>query len=177
MRSERQLIQNYLAGQPQAFFKVSAWISAVVRNSIWGVEHEWEDIIQDVHLKLYVNLQHGKFLHHSSLQTYVYRIAKYTCIDYLRRKKYRGDSDVQMNDIRDDEPHFESLVQKERKEALRQIMTRLPALCRQVLKMAFIEQLAYKRIAVRLGIAEGTVKSRVSRCIHKAVSLRRELFE
>lgn len=48
---------------------------------------EAEDISQEVFLKFYKNI--SKYRCESSLKTYLFHIARSTCIDFLRRKKLK----------------------------------------------------------------------------------------
>lgn len=176
-RSDQALIQGYLKGNQREFLIISNWINLVVKNEYWGLKDYWADIIQDVRMKVYINLEQKKFRQSSKLKTYVFRIAKYTCIDYLRRKYRTEEVSIENTEIADDKDQFKSLVRKEQEHLLRQIFIQLTQTCRQILKMAFIQKLSYKKIASLLGIAEGTVKSRVARCIEKAIQLRAEFAE
>ena len=147
-------------------------VLAVVRNDYWSLKDHWEDILQDVRTKLYINLKHQYFRKQSCLKTYVCRVAKYTCIDYLR-KQYRANpvnlDHVQLADPKDP---YESLLLSERQHIIRRIFLGLTEQCRKTLSLVFLEKQHYKSIGETLGIAEGTVKSRVSRCLEKAIELR-----
>ncbi|MBN1415672.1 MAG: hypothetical protein JW973_11275, partial [Bacteroidales bacterium] len=48
--------------------------------------------------------------------------------------------------------------------------------CREILRLVFGEKLSYRMISKLLNIAEGTVKSRVSRCISKAIELKEKYW-
>ncbi len=176
-KNDKILIRGYLNGSQKEFFEISSWISTVVKNDYWGLKDHWADIVQDVRMKLYINLKQKSFRHSSSLKTYVYRVAKYTCIDYLR-KKYRTENvDIDTVEIEDQSNNFTSFVQKEQREILRTIFTKLSERCRKTLKLVFLEKLSYKKIASQLKIAEGTVKSRVSRCIEDAIKWRKKIAD
>jgi len=177
LNTDKKLIKGYLNGNQREFFEISGWINTVVKNEYWGLNNDWADIIQDIRIKLYINLKQKKFHYSSSLKTYVCRIAKYTCIDYLR-KKYRSEEiNAESIDVEDKKNNFLSLVQKEQTQILRQILLELTERCRKTLQLVFIEKLSYKKICSELNIAEGTVKSRVSRCIEKAIELRKKNWE
>jgi len=169
LKNDKKLIQGYLNGNQKEFFEISGWINTVIRNDYWGLKDQWADIVQDVRMKLYINLKQESFHHSSSLKTYVYRVAKYTCIDYLRKKYRRESVNIATVEIEDQTNSFLSFVQKEQREILRSIFFKLSERCRSTLKLVFLEKLSYKKIATQLKIAEGTVKSRVSRCIEQAI--------
>ena len=171
---DKILIDGYLNGSQKEFFEISSWIITVVKNDYWGLKDNWADIVQDVRMKLYINFKQQTFRQSSSLKTYVSRVAKYTCIDYLR-KKYRHESvNVDALELEDSNDHFATMDQTEQKEILRQIIQKISERCRTTLRMVFVEKLNYKKIASILNIAEGTVKSRVSRCIEEAIRLRKK---
>jgi len=174
---DKKLIEGYLKGQQREFFEITSWISTVVKNEYWGLKEYWDDIIQDVRMKLYINLKGEKFRYTSSLKTYVYRIAKYTCIDYLRRKYRAEEVSTDFIELEEEKDAFAALLQKEQQQIVRQIFFELSETCRKILQMVFVEKLSYKEISSRLNIAEGTVKSRVSRCIEKAIQLRKKFLE
>lgn len=176
-KNDKMLIQGYLNGNQQEFFEISSWITTVVKNDYWGLKEDWSDIFQDVRMKLYINFKHESFHYSSSLKTYVYRVTKYTCIDYLRKKYRKDEINIETVEIVEESDNFSSLVQKEQKEILRNIFQKLSERCRTTLRMVFIEKLSYKKIASLLHIAEGTVKSRVFRCIEEAVLWRKKLAD
>ena len=60
-------------------------------------------------------------------------------------------------------PEEELLHAEEHQENLR-ILAAMPAECRELFRMIFIEDLGYQEIARCLGISEGAVKTRVRRC-------------
>jgi RNA polymerase sigma-70 factor (ECF subfamily) len=177
--NSRRLVEGFLQGRPREYFEITNWINEVVKNEYWGLREHWEDIIQDVKLKLYINLKQKRFRHTSSLRTYVSRIAKYTCIDYLRKKYRRQElsTDASDFDIKEEADLFNKLLQKEQEEIFRQVFRQLSEMCQKVLRLAFLEKQPYKAISLKLGIPEGTLKSRISRCIEKAVRLRKKFTE
>lgn len=171
----KQLIGDYLKGNQRAFFQITSWITPIVKSDYWGLREHWDDIIQDVRIKIYLNLKQKKFRYQSNLKTYVCRIAKNTCIDYLRKSYLLERTNIDSNSLDEKNDQLSSLIQKEDQEIIHHIFQKLPEMCRQVLQMVFIDSLPYKKISKLLGVAEGTVKSRVSRCIHKANQLH-EIF-
>jgi len=53
-------------------------------------------------------------------------------------------------------------------------LARLPASCRELFELIFVEHLPYDEIAEKLGVAEGTVKSRTWRCREQLANLLKE---
>jgi RNA polymerase sigma factor (sigma-70 family) len=175
--NQNKLIEGYIKGDAREFFIITGWIEKVVSNFSWGLKDYSEDIIQDVRLKLYVNLKENRFQKASMLKTYVYRITKYTCIDFLR-KSYKKQVTNYIDLIEDieEEDVSDGMIIKEKERIVQTILGELAEMCRETLRLVFFERLSYYEISIILNIAEGTVKSRVSRCIGKAVQLKEKYW-
>jgi RNA polymerase sigma-70 factor (ECF subfamily) len=163
--SKDPLVKEYTEGVPEAYARVGRWIRTVVDNRHWGLTHQREDIIQEVHKRLFANLAGGRFRADSSLKTYASQIAKYTCIEFLRQKIRVNAVDLESVELRDLSPGPEQRLQSsEWIQFATEALASLPEGCRQLFEMAFVQRLSYQDIARKLGIAEGTVKSRTWRC-------------
>lgn len=166
--ADRELVRDYVDGQTEAYHTVSRWIRLVVDSRHWGLSHQREDILQEVHRRLYENLKTERFEGTARLKTYTVQIAKYTCIEFLRRKirasaiETLDEGSIQVR-ARDPAPD-EQLARREREDYAAEALARLPEPCRELFRLIFQEQLSYQVIGKRLGIAEGTVKSRAWRC-------------
>ena len=176
-KEDMKLVDGFLAGRKQEFQIISQWVCQVVKLNSWGLNRYSEDITQDVMLKLYNNLNENKFEFASSLKTYVYRIAKFTCIDYLRKYLSKEQKEVELIEIQSDCDPETDLEEKQEKKILWRIYRLMSSECRELWKMIFWDDLSYLQIAQRLKLQEGTVKSRFSRCKEKAVELRKKLTE
>ncbi|HEX9639531.1 MAG TPA: sigma-70 family RNA polymerase sigma factor [Acidobacteriota bacterium] len=131
-----------------------------------GRVEEAEDLTQEIFLKLYHSLD--KFDRSASLVNWLVRVAKNHCVDYYRRKRREMASVIHDEELltvvqsRGKSPlgQFES---KENSKRLRDAMARLPEHLRLAVLLRDIQDLSYQEIAERLGIPEGTVKSRINR--------------
>ena len=65
---------------------------------------------------------------------------------------------------------------KEKDKVIQRIFDELADICRETLQLVFMERLSYSEISIILNIAEGTVKSRVSRCLEKAKILKEKYW-
>lgn len=175
--NQDKLIEGYIKGEAREFFIITGWIEKVVHNFNWGLKAYSEDIIQDVRLKIYVNLKQNRFQNASLLKTYVYRIAKYTCIDFLRKsyKQQVTTNNDLIGHVEEDDA-FHGMIKKEKEKIVQIILEELAVMCRETLQLVFVERLSYGEISALLNIAEGTVKSRVSRCIGKALQLKEKYW-
>ena len=171
-KGQNEIIQGYIKGNTREFFIITNWIDQVVDNFRWALKDFREDIVQEVRLKVYINLKENKFRKVSQLRTYVCRIAKYTCIDYLRKTYTHSESDLESEDIKDEDNALDRMIHVEKEKLINIILNEIAEMCREVLEMVFREKLSYNEISIIMNVAEGTVKSRVSRCIKKAIELK-----
>lgn len=174
IKDNYEFIQRFINGDKQSILIVKKWIESIVMNHYWGLENEREDITQDVIVKVYLNLRNNNFKYNSSLKTYISRITKYTCIDYFRKRYKTEKINSDTIEISDKTDIQDEIINNERIALMEMIINELPEKCRKILKLALVEKLTYKHIGNLLGIAEGTVKSRVSRCIKEAVIIRKK---
>lgn len=183
-KEDQRTIEGFLARREDECQTIGKWVSRVVKLNSWGLNEYVDDITQDILLKLYNNLRESKFQFAASLKTYVYRIAKFTCIEYLRKHSSKKRKEIQLHDFGfnrteaqgNGNPEQEMEKFQERKLFWR-IYRLMSSECRELWKMVFWENLSYKQIAQKMSIKEGTVKSRFARCKEKAIGLRKKLTE
>lgn len=176
-KEDQRIVDAFLSGSEKECRIINQWISRVVQLNSWGLKAYSDDITQDVMIKLYNNLKDTKFRFVSSLKTYVSRITKFTCIDYLRKYLSKEQKEVELLEIPSDDDPESDLEQKQEKKILWRIYRLMSSECRDLWKMIFWENLSYLQIAQQLSIHEGTVKSRFARCKEKAIGLRKKLAE
>ncbi len=132
-----------------------------------GNEADALDAVEDAFVKLLVAAE--GFRGESSVKTWFYRILVNTSLD--ARRKRRGtlsleqieetqDSRMDVAVSRDEGPH-ERVERGETAEKIRSAIAELDEKHRTVFVLAAVEELSYKEIADSLGIAIGTVMSRL----------------
>ncbi len=120
------------------------------------------DILNEVMLEVWK--QAGHFEGRSKLSTWLLGITRHKVLDRLRLRQRSHPSQHQELDDRlaDESPSHEAVIAAARDaERLRQCLDRLPDSQREVLHLAFYEDLGYREIASLVDCPEGTVKSRV----------------
>jgi RNA polymerase sigma-70 factor (ECF subfamily) len=130
------------------------------------------DVAQDVFLKVFRGIRgfHGD----SSLKTWIYRIAIHEASNHRRgwlrrrlREVFSLDGDAAPPERllagRREEAPDRALEQAERQELVRRALASLAQPYRTVVVLREMEGFSYEEIARLLGIAEGTVKSRLMR--------------
>ena len=110
----------------------------------------------------------------AAVSTWVFTIARNLRVDAFRRQgaEAAGDADFEFDSLPDAAPAPEAQVEVRRRCAsLQAAMARLPAEQAQVLRLSYYEDEPHARIAERLGIPLGTVKSRMRLAVSHLRSL------
>ncbi len=133
---------------------------------------EAPDVTQEVFLKVFRKI--GEFRQDSSLKTWLYRIAVHEASNrrrwFARRRREVANGTLAANGGWDwesaadtAETPFDSVQRREVRMALECGLRELDERLRQAVVLRDIEGLGYNEIAETLGIAPGTVKSRILR--------------
>ena len=139
--------------------------------NLLGDRDEALDLAQEVFLKVFRTIH--RFRGHSSLRTWIYRIAVNQARNRHRfwRRRHRADQ-VSLDQHIAAHGEFLSggettpdrvLAQKELAARLQQALDGLPFDQRTAIVLREIDGLSYEEIAYSLGVAVGTVKSRLTR--------------
>ena len=125
-----------------------------------GNEQDARDAAQDTMVKILRNLE--RYDAKWRFTTWMFSIARNTCIDEHRRRRWRSDSELP--DVADSTPDALELTSRNRKnEHLHSALQTIPPLYREVLVMYHFEHLKYQEIADALAIPIGTVMNRIFR--------------
>ncbi|MGD9078919.1 MAG: RNA polymerase sigma-70 factor [Desulfobacterales bacterium] len=139
-----------------------------------------EDLTQDVFLKVYKNAR--RYRPRSKFQTWLFTIAKNSCLNELRRNRRQmasleesitPDERVQKKEISD--PHADpagDFLQKEKKVLIQAAINELPENQRMAVILRRYENFSYVEIATALNVTDKAVKSLLSRA---KVNLRKKL--
>lgn len=178
-KSDQELVALTLENQSYFLHLVSRYklkLFAYVRRISNFDSEEAEDVLQDVFLKVYMNL-HG-YDPDLKFSSWVYRIAHNQVISEFRKRSSRPQSfGVDLSDDRvlkiASEINIEAGVDKELlREKLKKLIAKLGEKSRDILILKFFEEKDYKEISDILKIPMGTVASRMS----KAKQELREVF-
>ena len=164
------LLRRAQKGDPDAFGQLMAPLEQLVWRVCWhytGNREAAEDCGQEAMIRIWRNL--GKYRGECALESWVYRIAANCCMDWLRKKK--RDQSVSMEPLKeqgfdpaDTGPGTEEqVVAADEHRRLREAIALLPEDQREALVMTQLERIPYEEAAAKLGVSEGTIKSRVNR--------------
>ncbi len=175
---EVELIQRVQRGDKEAFrVLVERYQARAVRLAFTVVREraEAEDVVQEAFVKAYLSI--AEFENKSSFFTWLYRIIVNMAIDFRRKRQRRGieqsfDSPAQGADrneekplsdvIPDEGPNPEAqFIGKHSLGVMKRSLDSLSEEHRVVVLLREIEGLSYDEIADSLGVAKGTVMSRL----------------
>ncbi len=133
-------------------------------------EAEAEDVVQDTFVQAFLKLD--TFRHGSSFYTWLYRIAYNTSVSRRRKKRPVLSMDLSMDGNREvysaepldegDRPG-ENLERQEQATKINTALKKLSDEHRRILVLREIEGFCYETISESLGLAIGTVRSRLHR--------------
>ena len=164
------LIEQCLAGDQVAWEQIVRQNWRKVFNVAYkfvGKHDEAEDLTQDIFLKIFMALK--TFDRRANFQTWIISISRNLCIDHyrsVRKERQTIARDVDSNDLQPIAPERGPYAQAEHHDLraqLRQALEALPITLRTAVVLRDLQELSYQEIADRLGLPEGTVKSRINR--------------
>jgi len=164
------LIEQCLAGDQVAWEQIVRQNWRKVFNVAYkfvGKHDEAEDLTQDIFLKIFKALK--TFDRRANFQTWIISISRNLCIDHyrsVRKERQTIARDVDSNDLQPATLERGPYAQAEHQDLraqLRQALEALPITLRTAVVLRDLQELSYQEIADRLGLPEGTVKSRINR--------------
>jgi len=132
-----------------------------------GKHDEAEDLTQDIFLKIFKALK--TFDRRANFQTWIISISRNLCIDHyrsVRKERQTIARDVDSTELQPATTERGPYAQAEHQDLraqLRQALETLPLTLRTAVVLRDLQELSYQEIADRLGLPEGTVKSRINR--------------
>lgn len=178
---ELALVTRFQTGDTSAFnilvLKYQTQIAKLIYKYVKDAETT-KDLSQEVFLKAYKALP--RFKQDSAFYSWLYRIAKNCCIDFLRQQKRRQDFLYDELPLTREEfllfgryPSASHIVEMEELgNMIAKAINHLPPKQQQVFKLRYDQKLPIKEIALHINRSEGTVKTH----IHKAHRNLRELL-
>src|SRR4051795_4806453 len=164
------LIEQCLAGDQVAWEQIVRQNWRKVFNVAYkfvGKHDEAEDLTQDIFLKIFKALR--TFDRRANFQTWIISISRNLCIDHyrsVRKERQTVARDVDMSDLQpasSDRGPYAAAEHQDLRALLRQALETLPSTLRTAVVLRDLQELSYQEIADRLGLPEGTVKSRINR--------------
>jgi len=186
-----QLASMAAEGMNEAFDELVRRYSSRVYGlcfSMLGNRSDAEDCAQETFLKAYRSIASYRDI--ASFYTWVYRIARNTCLDLIRARHRKPEVSME-EEIEPEGPILGSVIPdrsplpdelaevRADARAVRAAIASLSPSLRDILVLREIEGMAYQEIAALLSLSEGTVKSRLNRArgaLLKVLRKREPLF-
>lgn len=178
--TDNELIIRYRAGDSKAFELLierhATRIHYFVQRLVGAAEAP--DVAQEVWIKVWK--YSNRFDVEKSFKTWLFRIARNTCFDYLRKKRPLVFSSLRANDedesfedtLLDNRPSAQEIVlTKEMETRLDATLAELPISMREVFVLYYKENLSLPEIAEVLETSVNTIKSRHHRGLQKLRTL------
>lgn len=140
---------------------------------------EAEEVAQDVFVRVYQKLK--TFKGDSKFSTWIYKIAYYRSLDYVKKQKRSLDISSMDADAEYHLPSIENtldaLESNERKKAIKKAINQLQGDDGVVITLHYFEELSLKEIAKIMGIEPNTVKVRLFRSRKRLAVLLKKIVE
>jgi RNA polymerase sigma-70 factor (ECF subfamily) len=162
--TDQQVVKDISAGDDQALAVLYSRYSKGIFNYALRLvrDHEAaEDVLQEVFVAVWQGAD--GFRQHSSVKTWIFRIAHYQAVNWLRRQKRLDSADNASPDL--PEGPEEALVVSWRVDEVHSALDLLTPIHRATVELAFVHDLSYAEISEVLDCPIGTVKSRMSHAI------------
>jgi RNA polymerase sigma-70 factor (ECF subfamily) len=165
-----ELIARCLGGDQVAWEQIVRQHRRKVFNLAYkfvGRHDEAEDLTQDIFLKIFKALH--TFDRRANFQTWLISISRNLCIDHYRSVRKERETmarEVDASELkpvsREQSPHS-YVEQQDLRQLIRRGLAELPETLREAVVLRDLKEFSYQEIADKLGLPEGTVKSRINR--------------
>jgi RNA polymerase sigma-70 factor, ECF subfamily len=177
--TDEKLFEQYRSGEQEAFAQLVRRYEVILFNFLLRFLNSptlAEDVFQETFLQVHISAD--TFETGRKFRPWLYAIAANKARDKLRAKKRQAVFQISSLDQQDQGGELWDMLiseeitadmmleKKQTRQDIRDIVEKLPVLLREILLLAYYEQLSYKEIAEILDIPLGTVKSR----LHAAVA-------
>lgn len=165
-KSDRELLTAWRDGDNAAgdelFKRHFHSIRVFFRNQVTDSGAQ-EDLTQDTFLRLQRSADN--FRGDSSFRTFLFAVARYTLLDYLRKRGHAVDpATLDRSSIADLAPGPVSiLVKKEQEKRLVVALRQLPINDQMIIEMYRWQELSAREIGEVMDMPEGTIRSRIGR--------------
>lgn len=164
--TENELVKLAQNGDRSAFSQLYDFYIRKIYDFVYykTLNQEWaEDIVSHVFLKAWQNISSYR---QNSFSSWLYTIARNTVIDFYRREKQHKDID-DVWDLASDSDLFNEVDSSLQIKKIKEAMSELKSLERDVIIMRFWLDMPFNEIASKLNKNEGAVKMMLKRAIEK----------
>jgi len=162
--ADEELLRRCLAHDEEAWTilvdRYAGYIYAIATRGFGLAADQADEVLQETALSLVQHLP--DYRGSGPLRAWIGTVAANAARQYLRRQKPPAEP-LEADVV--DASQEAAIARAEEVSAVRTALDHLSAECRAVLSQAFYDHRRYAEIAAALGIPEGTVASRIARCL------------
>jgi RNA polymerase sigma factor (sigma-70 family) len=163
--SDAALVARCREGDAQAWDQLvdrfARYVYAIATQAYRLSEHDAEDVFQEVFARIYVHLP--ELRDDDAIRPWVAQTTRRLAVDKLRAAR-REQPETSFPESAAPDAALERI---DVALDVYQAMAGLPENCREILERFFAQDQSYQVIGAALGIASGTIASRISRCLAK----------
>ena len=166
--ADASLVARCRAGEedawPELVERFSRYVYAISTQGYRLQEADAEDVFQEVFTRTFERL--GQLRDDAAIRPWLAQLTRRLCVDRLRQTDHVGLSeDVEL--MAEDEYSEDLFDRLDRAMSVRDSLAELSEECQQILDRFFARDQSYRMISEQTGIPQGTIASRISRCLEK----------
>lgn len=180
MMTDEDLVKAYAEGSNEAFDnllkrykdRIYSYIYRVVKN-----DDTANDIFQETFVKAIMTIKQGRYTENGKFPAWITRIAHNLIIDFYRQEKSENMQSTDLEDVNVlnrkelcESTIEDMMVADQITSDVKQLISELPELQREVLNMRYYQNLSFKEIAELTGVSINTALGRMRYAI---INLRR----
>ena len=169
-QSDAQIVARCRAGEAAAWYELverfSRYVHAICVRGFRLAPEDAEDVFQEVFSRAYERL--GELRSDDALRPWLAQLTRRLCLDRLRSLARHPTADFEPDEGLADA----AIAELDEALAVREALAAIGEPCSEILDRFFCRDESYRTIGDELGLAAGTIASRISRCLGK---LRSEL--
>lgn len=158
----RALLLRGLAGDAAAhrafLAEAAALLRAYFRNRLRGRAEDAEDLVQETLVALHT--RRDSYDPNYPLTAWLYAIARYRLIDFLRRAKRRAHASLDGVDVGEIDPDYEA---SDARRDVAVLLDKLPEKQRTAIRMVKLEEKSVREAADATGLSESDIKISIHR--------------
>jgi RNA polymerase sigma factor (sigma-70 family) len=172
--ADADLVAGCKRGEQEAWDELvnrfSRYVFAISTQAYGLRKHDAEDVFQEVFARAYERLD--ELRDEGAIRPWIGTLTRRLCIDRLRASAHEH-LDEEPIDLREaDRESEERMQQIDESLEIHDLLKTLPEHCGEILDRFFAQDESYAKIGEEMGLAPGTVASRISRCLGR---LRRKI--
>lgn len=158
----RALLLKGLAGDEAAhrvfLTEAAGLLRAYFRNRLRGQTEDAEDLVQETLVALHT--RRDTYDPNYPLTAWMYAIARYRLIDFLRRAKHRAHAPLDGLEVGDADPEYEA---SDAKRDVGVLLEKLPEKQRMAIRLVKLEEKSVREAAEATGLSESDIKISIHR--------------